>query len=101
MLEFMKFLTKEYPNFHIIGSNNILENIYNQFDPIFNEENKIKIINYKKYLLDKGYTEILYRSKISNYIEYFYNNPLYINMYYLDIELNKIDKQFIIYKIKK
>ena len=101
MLEFMKFLTKEYPNFHIIGSNNILENIYNQFDPIFNEENKEKILIKKQNLLNKGYTEILYRNKISDYIEYFYNNPLYIKIYYLDIELNKIDKQFIIYKIKK
>ena len=99
MLEFMIFLTKNYPHFHEIASNSSINNILEEFDSLFNEENRIKILNKKQNLLDEGYVEIF--SSNIDFIDIFYNNLYNIKTSYLDIQINNIDKNFIIYKQSK
>ena len=103
MLEFMSFLTKQYPNFHEVASYKTMNNILEQFDTIFNEENKIKVLNKKQSLLNKGYEELFTKLKEDiDFIDKFYDNPNNLKTHYLDIQINHIDKNFIIYKqIKK
>jgi len=97
MLEFMSFLTKNYPNFHEVASIKTMKNIVEQFDTIFNEENKIRVLNKKQFLLDKDYIEINMELKEKDYTEKFYNKPLSKD-YYLSIKVNDFDKTFIIFK---
>jgi trans-aconitate methyltransferase len=99
MLEFMSFLTKQYPNFHEVASYKTMNNILEQFDTIFNEENKIKVLNKKQSLLNKGYEELFIKLKEdADFIDKFYDNPISLKTYYLDIQTNEYDKEFIIHK---
>jgi hypothetical protein len=102
MLEFMSFLTKQYPNFHEVASFKTMNNILEQFDTIFNEENKIKVLNKKQFLLEKGFIELFPTFKENlDFIDEFYDNSISLKTYYLDIQINHVDKNFIIYKQNK
>lgn len=102
MLEFISYITKYYHNFYEIASISLLKNLMIEFDLFFNEENKIKILEEKQDLINKGYTEISFNNKDDvDFIEIFYNNLNYVKNYYLDIQVNHIDKNFIIYKQNK
>lgn len=102
MLEFMSFLTKSYPHFHETASNSSINSILEEFDSIFNEENRIKVLNKKQNLLDRNYVEIFYSIKDNvDFVDKFYSNSDYIKTYYLDIQINHIDKNFIIYQQNK
>lgn len=102
MLEFMSFLTKNYPNFHVVASIKTMKNIMEQFDTIFNEENRLRVLNKKQSLIDKGYIELysMFKENI-DFVDKFYNTPHYVKTFYLDIQTNHIDKNFIIYKENK
>ena len=97
LLEFISFVTKNYPNFHEVSSNKLMNNILEQYDDFFNEENKEKIIDKQQSLLNKGYKEILQKENIV-IIDKFYNNLYYVKNYYLDIQTNEHDKEFIIFR---
>lgn len=102
MIDYLSFLTKYYPNFHEIASTETANLILEEFDLIFNEENKLKIINKKKILLDNGYVEIFSTFKDDvDLIDKFYKNPFFVKNSYLDLQINDIDKNFILYKKDK
>ena len=75
MLEFISYITKYYHNFYEIASISFLKNLMIEFDLFFNEDNKIKILEEKQDLINKGYTEISFNNKDDvDFIEIFYNS---------------------------